>query len=186
MNNVTTKTLVIESLGPDVSVVPAEAVGFYKHNCMICFDKHGYQSGVGLKVHHDNQNDTFRIYWEGTVTEELRRAYRDQNKATDFAACTIALLLVHCLTRFTAIEQSNVGTTIDYYLAPKVQDDTLIFNHTARLEVSGILEETKDNTVDGRIQDKIRRLKPDPMGNLPTFIIVVEFSQPWAKMVQYD
>lgn len=186
MNDLTTKRLLIESLGPDISVIPTEAVGFYKHNCMICFDKHGYQSGVRIKVHHNNQNDTFEVCWDGIVTDELRRAYRDQNKTTDFAACSIALLLVHQLTEFTAVEQSNVGTTIDYYLTPKAQDDTLIFNHAARLEVSGIFEETKDNTVDGRIQDKIRRLKPDPRGGLPTFILVVEFSQPWAKMVQHD
>jgi hypothetical protein len=186
MSQSTIKRLTIESLGPDVSVIPVEAVGFYKHNCMICLDKYGYQSGVQVKVHHDDQNDNFEVCWNGVVTEEIRRAYRDQNKATDFAACSIALLLVPQLTEFTAVEQSNVGTTIDYYLAPKTQDDTLIFNHAARLEVSGILEENKDNTVDGRIQRKVRRLKPDPRGSLPTFIVVVEFSQPWAKMVRYD
>jgi hypothetical protein len=93
---------------------------------------------------------------------------------------------INNLTEFTAIEQSNIGTTIDYYLAPQNQDNTLIFNHAARLEVSGILEENPDNTVDKRIGSKIRRLKPDPNGALPTFILVVEFSQPHAKMVQHE
>lgn len=186
MTNSTTRRLHIESLGPDVSVIPQEAVGFYKHNCMICFDRHGHQSGVVLRVHYNSQNDTFEIHWQGTVTEGIRRAYRDENKSTDFAACAIGLLLVNNLTEFTAIEQSNIGTTIDYYLAPQNQDNTLIFNHAARLEVSGILEENPDNTVDKRIGSKIRRLKPDPNGALPTFILVVEFSQPHAKMVQHE
>ena len=182
----TTRKIILENLGPNVSVIPEEAVGFYKHNCMMCFEKNGYQSGVQLKVDSNDQNETFEVHWDGEVTEQLRKAYRDQNKVTDFAACSIALLLVYQLTTFTAVEQSAIGTTIDYYLAPQTQDDTLIFNHTARLEVSGILRETSDNTVDRRIKDKIRRLKPDPQGSLPTFIIVVEFSQPWLKMVQHD
>jgi hypothetical protein len=91
---------------------------------MICFDKHNHHSGVLLKVQYRHETTTFSVGWEGTVTEELRRAYRDQNRATDFAACAIALLLVPELTPFTAIEQSSVGTTVDYYLVPKDQDDT--------------------------------------------------------------
>lgn len=186
MNQSITKSLSIESLGSDVSVITDEMVGFYKVNCIVCFDKHGYQSGVQIKVHHSDQNDTFEIIWNGMVEERHRRACRDQNKMVDFAACTIALLLVQQLTEYTAVEQSNVGTTIDYYLSPKTQDDTLIFNNAARLEVSGILQENESNTVERRIRTKIRRLKPDPRGRLPTFILVVEFSQPWAKMVRHD
>jgi hypothetical protein len=186
MNTLATKKLVIESLGPEVSVIPKEAVGFYKHNCMVCFDEHGYESGVQLRVQHEGRNEVFEVSWDGVVTEEIRRAYRDQTKTVDFGACSIALLLVRRLTEFTAVEQSSIGTTVDYYLAPKTEDDTLIFNHAARLEVSGILQETKGNTVNGRIRRKIRRLKPDPQGYLPTFIIIVEFSQPSAKMVQHD
>lgn len=58
----------------------------------------------------------------------------------------------------------------------------MIFNNAARLEVSGILEENKGNTVEGRIKKKINRLKPE--GELSDFIIVVEFSKPWTKMVE--
>jgi hypothetical protein len=178
------KTLAIESLS-EVSELHPEAIGFYKHNCMICFDRHGYNSGVRLNIHHQECHSTFAISWQGEVNDRLRRMYRDQPKFVDFGACTIALLLVPELTEFRVVEQSAVGTTIDYYLAPQTHDDTLIFNHTARLEVSGILEENESNTVDKRINDKVRRLIPDPQRELPTFIVVVEFSQPWAKMVEH-
>jgi hypothetical protein len=81
-----------------------------------------------------------------------------------------------------AIEQSNIGTTIDYYLIRKTDytDDTLIFNHSAYLEVSGIRRENEGNTVEDRIKDKERRLKKKE--DLPAYISVVEFSRPWAKM----
>lgn len=84
----------------------------------------------------------------------------------------------------TIVQQAQKGTTVDYYLASKQGDDFLIFNNTARLEVSGILSETESNSVEDRIGDKRRRLKPDPTSGLPTLISVVEFSQPWSKVVE--
>ena len=76
----------------------------------------------------------------------------------------------------------SVGT-IDYYLVPKdKQDDVLIFNHAARLEVSGILRQNEGNTVDQRLNRKIKRLKSAT--GMSTFIAIVEFGQPWSKMVR--
>ncbi len=87
------KNLAIESL-PEVSVLDPEAVGFYKHNCMICFDTHGYHSGIHINVRHNENNNMFSVSWQGEVTESLRRMYRDQTKFVDFGACAIALLLI--------------------------------------------------------------------------------------------
>jgi hypothetical protein len=178
----TTRKVTLESLSDRIPVIPEEAVGFYKHNCMVCFQLQGHQSGVILKVLYKSTTTAFEIAWAGEITEQLLRAYRETTRATDFAACTIALILVRELTEFTAVEQSCIGTTIDYYLIPQRQNDDLIFNHAARLEVSGILAENEDNRVDDRIKQKVRRLKPE--GDLPDFIAVVEFSKPWSKMVE--
>ena len=111
----------------------------------------------------------------------LLSAYLDDKKLVDFGACAIALLLIPKLTDYRAIQQSALGTTIDYYLAPQDQNGDLIFNHAARLEVSGILKESETNTVENRIKSKLRRLKES---RLPTYVIIVEFSQPWSQMVQ--
>ena len=173
--------LMLESLSERIPVIPEEAVGFYKQNCMVCFHQNGHKSGVSLTVSYNSFNLVFEIYWTGDITEQLLRAYREITRSTDFAACAIALILVRELTEFTAIEQSCIGTTIDYYLIPQRQESNLLFNHAARLEVSGILAENEDNTVEDRIKQKIHRLKPE--GDLPDLIAVVEFSKPWSKMV---
>ena len=76
----------------------------------------------------------------------------------------------------------DIPDIIDYYLVKQNQGDDLIFNHAARLEVSGILTENEDNTVENRIRQKIRRLKPE--NDLPCLIVVVEFGRPWSKMVE--
>ncbi len=176
------RILDIESLAHGIPVLQPAMVAFYKQNCMVCFDSEHHVSGVRLEHYQNDDLHLFEVRWHGQVTEHLRRSYRDQNKTTDFAACAIALLLVRELTEYQAIEQSAVGTTIDYYLIPNDQhDDTLIFNHSAYLEVSGIRHETSTNTVAGRIKEKIQRLNTSE--DLPVLIAIVEFSRPWSKMV---
>jgi hypothetical protein len=179
-----TRRLKIEDLYKATPVIPAGAVGFYKENCMVCFNSQEHKSGVKLEVSHLGQSHVFEVIWDGEVTHQLLRAYQDDNKITDFAACTIALMLVTELSDYVAIQQSSVGTTIDYYLVSKEdsQDDTLIFNHSAYLEISGIRHENPSNTVEGRIREKKQRLKKPE--NKPTLISVVEFGRPYTRTVE--
>jgi len=117
--NIGTKKLTIESLYDGIPVIPEEAVGFYKQNCMVSFHLNGHTSGVGLLVLYNNSSINYKIFWKGEITDQILRSYRDTKRVTDFAACTIALLLVRELTEFTAIEQSCLGTTIDIILSLK-------------------------------------------------------------------
>jgi hypothetical protein len=176
------KSISIDSLSERIPVIPEDAVGFYKQNCIVCFHHNGHKSGVILTVNYNGSDFIFEIFWTGEITDQLLRAYREATRATDFAACAIALILLRELTEYTAVEQSCIGTTIDYYLIHQQHEDDLIFNHSARLEVSGILAENEDNTVERRIKQKVRRLKPE--SDLPDIITVVEFSKPYSKMVE--
>lgn len=182
MTSAVPRTLDLDSLAQGIPVIPEDAAGYYKLSCMVCLSSQNHTSGVRLLAHYDSIGETCEVLWTGEVTDQIQRSFRDENKTTDFGAQAIAFLLVRELTDFTVIEQSNVGTTIDYYLAHKdQQDDTLIFNHAAYLEVTGIRFETEDNSVERRIAQKRQRLRRDE--DLPALIVVVEFGQPWAKMV---
>ena len=177
------RSVFLEDIYQKVPVISSDAVGFYKENCMISFDHNGHASGVELNVNYLNQNYEFKIVWNGSVTEQLRRSYQDLPKVADFAACAIVLSILSELTDFIVIEQSILGTTIDYYLADKNKvDDHLIFNKSARLEVSGILKENENNTVEKRIKAKINRLKPQQ--DFSDYIAVIEFSKPWSKIIK--
>lgn len=183
MNTQKALVLNIDSLYKDIPVISKAASGFYKENCMVSFHLAGHSSGVRLAVVYQETNHTFEVEWEGNITEQLINNYNDLEKVTEFAACTVALLLIRDITEYTTIRQSAKGTGIDYFLGTKNQSGDLIFNDTARLEVSGILKENEGNTVDQRIKSKINRL-PDIF--LPTVIVIVEFSQPWSKMVKHE
>lgn len=171
----------LDSLGK-LRVITDDAAGYYREKCMVCFDNQDHGSGVLLGLVYGDLNGTCRIVWSGEVTDELLRNHADLVRAAEDAACAIALCLVQEFTEFAAFEQASRGTTVDYYLANDLSNDDLLFNRAARLEVSGILSESGDNTVDGRIRVKRRRLKPE--GDLPTYIAIVEFSRPWSKLVE--
>jgi len=119
--------LEIASLADGIPVIDEEAVGFYKLNCMACFQNQGHASGVELKVTYQNiaqtfqTNKTFAVCWSGEMTNQQQKNYADLQRATDHASCAIALLVIREMTVLTAIEQARIGTSVDYYLMQKVK-----------------------------------------------------------------
>ena len=184
MSQNTLQQLSLDTLAESTHVITPDGAGFYKENCMICLDHNGHGSGVQLRLEYAGSNVPFSVVWLGEVTELMRRSYVDKTKIVDFAACALALLIVPRVLGLTAIHQAARGSTIDYYLSEPNGDEILLFNDTARLEVTGILRENQSNTVQKRFGVKKRRLRPE--GDLPAYIIVVEFSEPWSKMVEYE
>jgi hypothetical protein len=175
----------LESLSDGIDIIFEDIVPWYIRQCAICFHLVGHATGVILRVDHLGQPETFEIHYDCAVDDRMLRAFAgDKRSATNYAACAIIFALIRELTNYAIVEQAAIGTTVDYYLADKKADDDLIFNNTARVEISGILEENKDNTISDRIGEKKRRLKPEPTGPMPTFIAVVEFSAPRSQMVR--
>ena len=169
-------SIALESLSESIPVMLPEIAEFHKLNCMICFHKNGHTTRVGMDVNSLNQKTTISISWMGEVTEQHLKSLQDENKATDFADCAIALLLIRETSNFTAVEQSATGTSIDYYLTENGRSDDLIFNKSARLEVSGILNASASNSIRSRINEKKRRLKRQD--DFIDLIAIVEFGKP--------
>jgi hypothetical protein len=186
--------ITLEHLAQRAPGMPWGMAEHYQHSCMICLNDHHHISGVQMDVHFLEELTTFSVYWQGAVTEAMRRWLRDQNKSVDLGACAIALLLIPELLPLMPVEQSETGDGVDYYLAEVSEDagdNDLIFNtgYAAHLEISGIHSETSTNTIDARIADKRRRLRAIRSGSasrtrdLPTYVCVVEFSRPTTKVV---
>lgn len=176
--------ILLESLEKGIPAITNDSVGFYRENCLVCFNECGHESGVIFKLSSSNIDEYIEFQWKGSISNQIIRAHADLIQATEFAAYAISLLIIRDTTEYTAVERACIGTTIDYYLAPKnlvddiLSEDRLIFNNTALLEASGILKETNSNSVYNRMNQKLDRLQ-NP-NKLRTFILVVEFSQPWG------
>lgn len=175
------RQLDLDSLSTEIPVMTPGYAGYCKESCMVCLESQGHSSGVTLSVDWGGDNENLTVRWVGSADSQMKAAHHEPTTATDAGACAIALLLVRELTDYTAVQQAAIGTTVDYFLARRPLDDTLVFNHAARLEASGIREEKGTNTVSARANRRLGRLKDD---SLPALIVIVEFASPKSKMVR--
>jgi hypothetical protein len=159
---------------PGVSPVVA---GAHLEACIVCLDNEGHQSGVTLHVEGIIPQQEVAVQWDVSVTDQVRRAWADEVNATEWGACALAFALITTLTPYTVIRQSRRGTGIDYWLGR--QDSVqLLFQDAARLEVSGIRRADP-----GTVRTRMRQKKQQAgKAALPTYIVVVEFSGPSARI----
>jgi hypothetical protein len=118
----------------------------------------------------------------GDVDDQMSRAYNDLQKTTELGAVGVAILLVRQLFDLTVIQQSRKGTGFDYWVGPQTTDG-LVFQNTARLEVSGILR-GDDSQFRTRVKQKLRQSSPSDETRLPAYAAVVEFSRPQAEVAR--
>ena len=167
---------------------------FFSECAAVCLDYNGHVFPVILRL-----TGSYITQWHlvgPAVTNQMRRAYGDLQEATEYGASGIALLIVESCEGLTVLSRSpKDGGGFDYYLtpveqAPDTTEDNFLGVATARLEVSGILGGTPEDT-QYRINARIRRLEQSAGENseariLPVWIVVVEFSAPGARMENYE
>ena len=152
----------------------------------------GHQTGVVCAV-QDQGIHKFRaiLRWTGSATMPVLRSWRNAHRLCERAAEGIAFVFIDSFTPYTVVQQSAVAnppfdTGIDYFLGDKSDIDSNYdfehTRHTARLEVSGILQERGNNNLDRRVRDKIQQSMASDSYGTPAFIIVVEFGTPKANL----
>lgn len=118
--------------------------------------------------------------WSREITSIMRRSSNEDDLAED-GAVGIALMLIVTLTKYTVVERAARGTGVDYLLGEResvsLADRDDFNEHTAYLEVSGILRENRNNSVRKRLYKKMNRKIQTDEGK-PVYVIVVEFSTP--------
>ena len=174
------RTLHLERLATDIPALPPSAGHIMAEACMVCFEKLGHRSGVELKI-YGTFIGSFSVVWEGTVTDRMRRYWQDEEEATEYAAYSLALLLIKELTGYTAIERAHKGTGVDFWLGPADIETYALGTYSARLEVSGIRQGNKRHITE-RVRQK-RRQTDASNGEHPAYIAVIELSTPLAHVV---
>lgn len=153
------------------------AVGAYLHeNCVTLLHRCGHVAPTSMSL-KGLINEPVSILWEDNVTEQIERSYADHLENTELSAVCISVLLTKQLTDYTIISRSCIGTGFDYYLG-KEEDPT--FSPLARLEISGIENETATNTAEIRFKQKATQVEVSDNTGLPAYISVVEFGTPKA------
>ena len=159
--------------------------GMLAEAAAVCLAEQGHRETCTLSLRQETQQNDFTLH-RLSVSEAMRRAYRDLQEATEFGACGVALLLARAATGYTAVERSVKGTGFDYWLGAANSPDSAAepLERKARLEVSGILRGSEE-TIAARATEKIQQTRRSE-GDFPAYAIVVEFSRPMAWMAREE
>lgn len=149
--------------------------------CVWCMLSSRHSNGVSLEVIDYTEAFCYLVSWpEELDLEAINRSF-NRDDATEEGAEAIALLIALDRTEFTAVERASTATGIDYWLGYKDKLNNP-FERAARLEISGIHKETANNTVQMRINAKLSQTLPTDH-TFSVYVIVVEFSKPYATIV---
>ena len=146
----------------------------------VCLESQDHSSPKSMEVHTNTSTLTADINWR-VINNQMRRAWNDDEEATECGACGVAILVVRKTIHLHVVERSKKGTGFDYWLgSPNNEDD--LFQRKARLEVSGIRTGSLAH-IKGRLKQKIKQTRKSD-GKLPAVIVIVEFGTPQAHIIE--
>ena len=112
---------------------------------------------------------------------ELDSTWADLKEAVEYGAYAVAIVVSVQITRFRRVERcAQSGTGIDIWLTDST-DDRGIFQHSARLEVSGIFN-GGPSAIRARLKQKIEQTKSSDHTTLPAYVAIVEFGSPEIRI----
>jgi hypothetical protein len=182
MKPVSRSELHLDQLQQIAKITPGKAQSLLEC-CVWCLDNCEHTNGVNLDVRYDKHRYSYSLQWDETLIDKIHlHSSYNENDATEWGAEAIALPLSLQQTEYTAVLRATSFTGIDYWLGHTTEDPNNPFNKSCRLEISGILKENHTNKVDRRVKIKTNQTKPTDHLT-PVYVVVVEFGQPFARMV---
>lgn len=141
---------------------------------VFCLDYNGHRSRIKMNV--SPNNNSFVIHWKMSMDQRVKNTWNDVQEATEKGAEGIAAILVNELTQYKVIRRSVKKTGIDYWLGYK-ENETLLFQDAARLEISGLIDGT-NGEFNRRVKDKSEQVKQSNATRLPAYISITDFGEP--------
>ena len=168
----------LDELKDTITLFSAIQADFWSENSIVALEHNNHESGCLLNVTGD-QTEEIQLQWTTVI---VKNGYQEEKKFIEKSAEAISFFLCRKYTEYNVIQESCIGTGVDYWLGydenHQSYDPMNFFN--ARLEISGINNETPTNTVASRVKVKTKQTTPSDGTALPAYISIVEHSTPKA------
>lgn len=159
-----------------------DSCAHYYSACMATLHRSGHKDGVVMQLDGDRK-ENISLRWDDYYDESIDRTWKEINYCTDHAAVCVSCILAINETEYTIIERSCKGDGFDYWLG---KEDDVLFDHAARLEISGILKESKTNNMQRRLIEKRKQTEQSDSTCLPAYISIIEFGEPKAAFIKKE
>jgi hypothetical protein len=137
-------------------------------------DAYAMMAGICMQRHHaspaawtvqidDEPAQEYEVAWR-MPTDQERLSYADDNEATEFGACSLALAAAETHLGLVAYARAKPRSGVDFYLLAADSSATAIvsydYDHSQSigLEVSGI-DRDSDASVNNRLRDKVEQVR---------------------------
>lgn len=154
---------------------------FQAECCVWCMNEHEHPNGKILEAIEEDSNSSHPVIWDEAtinISEILDSIHEDE--AAEYGAEAIALILGILKSEYDSVKRSRKkGGGYDYWLGDK---EGFLFQERVRLEISGIRSENRSNSLQSRVDAKLKQVSISD-GDYPACVIVVEFSNFVARIV---
>lgn len=145
-------------------------------------------AAVALNRYHDNSNAIVEFSIDGLIQKAKLSWNSDFPKSTmkekkdmaNHGGVAMAWFVMSVLQDYRFVEQTEIGSGVDYwFLKEEPNDEDLNFIIDSHyVEVSGLLEESKTNTLVQRISKKHKQIGKGTRSNSQSSVLITLFSQP--------
>lgn len=172
------EVITLEELAETIKLFSPIQAQFLTENSIVALEYNSHKPGCILEVTGD-KNDFISLIWSTIV---IKNGFKEEKKFIEKSAEAISFFLCKKYTEFEVIEESCIGSGVDYWLGyDETHQSYDPFNFlTARLEISGINIENSKNTISTRVKQKIKQTNSSDETALPAYISIVEHSKPKA------
>ncbi|PVD54250.1 hypothetical protein DC498_02395 [Terrimonas sp.] len=140
-------------------------------------DKFHVNSEAEIEFEIDGATTTAKLLWDSNFS---KAAMKEEKDMANHGGVALAWFAMSVLLDYGYVEQTEIGDGVDYrFMKQEPNDDDLNFmDNFHHVEISGILQEYKTNTLKGRIKDKHEQIDRGGKRNESSSVIVTLFSQP--------
>jgi hypothetical protein len=140
-------------------------------------DKFHKSSTAEIMFEIDGAPAKSKLSWDSNFS---KAAMKEEIDMANHGGVALAWFVMSVLQDYKYVEQSEIGDGVDYrFMKAEPNDEDLNFiGNFHHVEISGILEESKTNTLRGRIKIKHEQIKKGSKRDEASSVIVTLFSEP--------
>lgn len=139
----------------------------------------GYHKNSKAEIEFDIEGSIIKanLCWDSNFS---KAAMKEDKDMANHGGVAMAWFVMSVLKNYKYVEQTEIGDGVDYrFKNEEPSEDELNFlDDFHYVEVSGILQESKSNTLKGRIKSKHDQINRGGKGDKASSVIVTLFSQP--------
>lgn len=141
------------------------------------FDIFHSDSKAEIEFSIDGSSLKTMLEWDSQFS---KAAMKEKIDMANHGGVAMAWFVMSVLLEYGYVEQSEIGDGVDYrFKKIEPDDDDLNFlDDYHYVEISGILQESKTNTLKGRIKDKHEQINRGGKSGKPSSVIVTLFNAP--------